>query len=271
VDGSKSATKEELKSEKSLCKRAVQGDADAFQKLISIDPRYLCSDLGLYFITHWRYGLMDAPLLNTRLDFDQFESHIKRIGSISPTLLRMIKSDLELHANNKRNHNNRAQSDRKNLSLISRSLLESFDGRGLRGVPPRRDIARFYYAASALFSGLKSAVKGDKSGRREKRVETYLQEFPKIPDSQILTIDPPDDLLMYVKAVAFLFLSWVQSHEFRIIDIYVSSPSELAAQFCAKLFGLSERTIQNYGKTKNTHKLLRLQTYPIAKDILRIK
>jgi hypothetical protein len=104
VDGSKSAAKEELKSEKSLCKRAVQGDSDAFQKLISIDPRYLCSDLGLYFVTHWRYGLMQPIFQNIRLDFDEFESHVDEIESVSPTLFRTIKSDLALQANNKRNY-----------------------------------------------------------------------------------------------------------------------------------------------------------------------
>ena len=43
-----------LKSNYRLYEKALEGDEKSFQVLISRDPRYLCSDLGLLFISKWR-------------------------------------------------------------------------------------------------------------------------------------------------------------------------------------------------------------------------
>jgi len=132
IDDSKSAKRlKQLKINKDLYKKALQGDASAFQQLVSNDPRYLCSNLGLYFITRWRNTLVFSHfgIDSARLDFECFQSQVDKLGPLSPTLPDKLKNELGLHAHNKSLIKERAQWARQNLNQISRSLLSSFDGR----------------------------------------------------------------------------------------------------------------------------------------------
>jgi hypothetical protein len=88
---------QQLQSNLALYEKARnENDEEAFLELISRDPRYLCSDLGLFFITLWHFRLGRAHGYRyVRLGIETFSKHLEKLSEIHPILVKEIRRSLD--------------------------------------------------------------------------------------------------------------------------------------------------------------------------------
>jgi hypothetical protein len=265
-------------------KAIAEDDERAFQELISRDPRYLCSTLGLYFISGWRADLdIYHAVRSEETALAAFQCVIGEIKyPQSQATLKGIQRTLAFEISVNKFHADRARFARINLRHISRSLMKSFDERGHRPVPSEVELKKWYFAAMILCAGLKRAVRNCPLREKHRRVDTLQKKISEIPDEKI-PLDSQKGFLRYVKVVASL-LALRKPEDLMTVSILSSSPSTIASELVAAWFDVSARTVQKCASSnamifwKNQGQLvailkppLRLQDYPAAADILRTK
>ncbi len=282
---SRLAKPEWLKKTIKLYQKALGGDDRAFQELISRDPRYLCSSLGLYFISCWRAALdTHHAFPSTQAALSKLKSQIDKENS-SPLAVTMeqIRRGLSFGIAMDEMVSANATSAKKNLAQISRSLLKPFDERGIREVPPKAEIKKLYFAALILFSGIKKATRDCRKDERSQQTEKLLTRISEISDEQI-RLNTTQGFLYCIKLVAALVLSIRDDLAFDSISITQRTPSRVASEFIAHLFAVSSRTVQECARSNALvtwpsssggvavfKPPLRLQDYDLAAEILRTK
>jgi hypothetical protein len=196
---------QQLQSNLALFEKARnENDEEAFLELISRDPRYLCSDLGLFFITLWQFLLGRAyGYRYVRLEIDTFSKQLEKLAEIHPVIVKDIRRSLDKRLEEKARDRKNIQRCRNNLKAVGHSLLKHFDARGNRPIPPLDLVQPWYYSALILFSGLKRIVNKIELDRRRrpKLLEQFRQEISKIPTSETKP-KPPYGLFNYIIVVA---------------------------------------------------------------------
>jgi hypothetical protein len=198
-----------------LLNKAKKGDERAFLELVSRDPQYLCSDLGLFFICNWQSQLNGAYSLLT----------------FNPTL-----GNLKDHPT------------RTSLKRISSMLLKPFDRRGKKPTPTGDHVQICYYSALTLFSGLKRLSKQHAPKEREAWVDRIRTGITQIDVSEVRT-DSRDGFFIYVVQInAITCKKWPK--EFNALSIVSTSPNVLASRLVGKLLSIQERTLRELLKDR---------------------
>jgi hypothetical protein len=203
-----------------LLKKAMAGEDKAFLQLVARDPQYLCSELGLYFVSKWQAGLNGLYALATWTP------------SSGNSNDRLDLMDCQA---------------RKNLGLISSMLLKPFDLRGKRPGSPEDRTKASYYAALILFAGLKRLSRLHASA--EKRchwIDDFRANIENIPPSEV-SVESKEGFLFHIQDVIRQVKKWPS--EFSSLNIVNSTPGSLATLFVGKSLNVQERTLRKVLKS----------------------
>jgi hypothetical protein len=256
-----------LKKNLNLYKKALSCDERAFQELVSRDPRYLCSDLGLFFIASWHAAIdISRAVKQTNEGIFELKRWIDWVESENQRVFSFITADLNFEYKLNDLIHPAAEDAEEQISQLSNGLLSPFVRKGIRSSPPQSYIHAFYHASVILFSGLKRATKNVRTqGEKIRRIERRLEHIVMLPDDQIRS-ETQDGFLLYIRAAACLFMGIsknekqqklqstisfdkTNSTRFTVYSILINSPARLAEAFVGRLFGIKGRTVAKHSKS----------------------
>jgi hypothetical protein len=283
-----------LKTNLTLYQKAVNGDERAFHELVYRDPRYLCSDLGLFFIAGWQSAIDSLYALGqTEGSILQFEYWINKAGA------KNYRSDRR--ADDLNAVRDLIEANKKQLGQLSIGLIKPFEGWRSHPTATASHIHAYYRASVILFHGLKQAAKSVRFHREKiRRMENCLGLIARVTDDQI-KYDTKEGFLIYIRAAACLYMTISKAEtlkrakstqvsqaneicsEFSAYAVLTNSPARLAESFVGKLFGIGSRTVAKYAKSSflitwpsadrkkifsATKLIARLEDYEALRDIL---